>query len=152
MYNANMRAVIQRVSKAEVRVEDKIVGKINFGYFVLLGITQTDNEAVAKKLAIKVSKLRIMADENEKMNLDLKMAKASCLVVSQFTLYSDTSGGNRPSFTNSANSEYAKPLYNTFVTKLVELGINVQTGEFGSYMKIETKLDGPVTIILDENV
>lgn len=143
-----MRLVVQRVKKASVSASGKIVGKINKGLFVLVGIKKGDTLKNAEGLAEKLSKLRVMADENGKMNLSVKDLEASLLVVSQFTLYADTSGGNRPSFINAALPDEAKKIYEYFVAKLKEEGLTVRTGSFGDYMEIETLLDGPVTIII----
>jgi len=144
-----MRAIVQRVSSAQVSVKGKMVGKINAGYFVLLGITSSDTQKTAEKLAVKISKLRLMRDESDKMNLDLKTANASCLVVSQFTLYADTSKGNRPSFVKAADPKQAKLLYEFFIKTLESQNIKTETGKFGAYMDIDAKLDGPVTIFLE---
>jgi D-tyrosyl-tRNA(Tyr) deacylase len=145
-----MRLVIQRVKEAKVSVKekDKAVGKINKGLFILIGVTEGDSREDAEKLAEKVSKLRIMADENGKMNLSIKDVGGEVLVVSQFTLYADTSRGNRPSFIKASVPGLAKDIYKHFVAQLKEKGIKVETGEFGAYMEIDTELDGPVTIIL----
>lgn len=143
-----MRLVIQRVSKAKVTVDKKTVGEIKRGLFVLVGVKKGDSEKEAETLAEKLMKLRIMADEEAKMNLSVKDAGGSFLVVSQFTLYADTSGGNRPSFINAALPDEAKKVYQHFLTKLRALGGKIETGSFGAYMEIETVLDGPVTIIL----
>lgn len=145
-----MRLVIQRVKEAKVFVKekDKIVGKINKGLFILMGVTKGDSKEDAEKLAEKVSKLRIMADENGKMNLSIKDVEGKVLVVSQFTLYADTSRGNRPSFIKASVPGLAQDIYEHFVAQLKEKGVKVETGEFGAYMEIDTELDGPVTIIL----
>jgi len=142
---------VQRVDKAEVRTEGKVVGRIDKGLFVLLGVSKGDKEEDALFLAEKLAKLRVMSDEKGKMNLAVKDVEGKVLVVSQFTLYADTKGGNRPSFIKAAEPELALKLYNLFIEKLKNLGIEVETGKFGSYMKISLKLDGPVTIILDSN-
>lgn len=146
-----MKLVIQRVEKAKViRVEDdKTVGQIEKGLLVLVGFKKGDTEGSAEVLAEKLAKLRVMSDENDKMNLSVRDISGSVLVVSQFTLYADTKGGNRPSFINAEEPEKAKKLYEFFVGKLKSLGIPVETGSFGDYMKIEAILDGPVTILLD---
>ncbi|KKU09569.1 MAG: D-tyrosyl-tRNA(Tyr) deacylase [Candidatus Woesebacteria bacterium GW2011_GWB1_45_5] len=146
-----MRLVVQRVEKAKViRVQDgKTVGEIGKGLLILLGIKKGDTEKEAETLVDKLSKLRVMSDENDKMNLSVKDMNGKILVVSQFTLYADTSGGNRPSFINAEESEKAKSLYGFFVDKLKEKGIMVETGSFGDYMQIEAILDGPVTILYD---
>ncbi len=150
-----MRLVVQRVEKAKViRVSDnKVVGEIGKGLFVLVGFKKGDTESDAVKLAEKLLKLRVMADSEDKMNLNVKDSKGSFLIVSQFTLYADTTGGNRPSFVKAEDPKRARGLYELFVEKLKESGINVKTGSFGDYMKIEAVLDGPVTIIYgDEEV
>jgi D-tyrosyl-tRNA(Tyr) deacylase len=144
-----MRLVIQRVSSAQVRVSGKVVGKIGKGLFVLVGVKEGDNEKDAEFLAEKLSKIRLMADSDNKINLSLKDTKAGVLIVSQFTLYADTTDGNRPSFIKAADPDKAKGLYEFFIRKLKEKGIKVETGSFGKYMEINTVLDGPVTIIVD---
>jgi len=146
-----MRLVIQRVNKASVeRVSDnKIVGSIDKGFFILVGVGKDDELEDAKNLAEKVSKLRIMSDKQDKMNLSLKDVGGELLVVSQFTLYADTSHGNRPSFINAGLPEKAKEIYEYFVDNLKETGLKVETGSFGDYMKINAELDGPVTIIIE---
>lgn len=145
-----MHLVVQRVKEARVKVigSEKIVGKIGKGLFVLIGVGKEDEKGVAEILANKVSKLRIMAGENDKMNLSVKDTNSEVLVVSQFTLYSDTSGGNRPSFISAAEPKLANEIYIGFIDKLKKLGIKVETGSFGDYMEIEAVLDGPVTITL----
>ncbi|MCX6705141.1 MAG: D-aminoacyl-tRNA deacylase [Candidatus Woesebacteria bacterium] len=150
-----MRLVVQRVEKAKVfrQAQDKsweTVGEIGKGFFVLVGFKKGDTEKDAEMLVAKLSKLRVMSDENEKMNLSVGDVNGSMLVVSQFTLHADTSGGNRPSFINAEEPKRAKELYEFFVKKLKENGLTVETGSFGDYMKIETVLDGPVTIIYSE--
>ena len=144
-----MRLVIQRVKKSRVFCQGETVGKIGKGLFVLLGVGKKDTEKDARVLAEKLVKMRIMAGEQGKMNLSVKEVSAEILVVSQFTLYADTSGGNRPSFIQAADPETAEKIYNFFVQSIKEQGINVQTGSFGNYMEIEAVLDGPVTIILE---
>lgn len=144
-----MKLVVQRVKEALVKTvgDNKTVGKIGKGYFVLVGVKEGDFLSDAESLANKLLKLRVMSDENDKMNLSIKDAGGEILVVSQFTLYADTSGGNRPSFINAALPEDARKVYEHFVDKLRESGINIQTGSFGDYMEINTVLDGPVTIL-----
>ena len=146
-----MKLVIQRVKKAQVTVLEKgeVVGKIDPGLLILVGIGEGDKEEAVDILAQKVAKLRIMADAAGKMNLSVKDAKGEILAVSQFTLYADTSDGNRPSFIKAANPDVAQNLYERFIDNLRKEGIKVETGQFGSYMKIEPELDGPVTIILE---
>ena len=144
-----MKVVIQRVSKTELSVDGKVISSIGKGYLILLGIKEGDSEKEADFLAEKISKLRIMADDNDKMNLSVKDTEAEILVVSQFTLYSDTKGGNRPSFIQAARPEVAEPLYKHFVEKIKGYDISVKTGQFGAYMKIDAVLDGPTTILLE---
>ncbi|MCX6703856.1 MAG: D-aminoacyl-tRNA deacylase, partial [Candidatus Woesebacteria bacterium] len=126
------------------------VGEIGKGLFVLVGMKNGDSEKDVEVLTQKLSKLRVMSDKTGKMNLSVNEVGGSILVVSQFTLHADTSGGNRPSFINAEEPKRAKELYEFFVKKLKENGIKVETGSFGDYMKIETLLDGPVTIIYSE--
>ncbi|MBU0569444.1 D-tyrosyl-tRNA(Tyr) deacylase [Patescibacteria group bacterium] len=145
-----MRLVIQRVSGASVSVDGKIVGVIDKGLFVLVGVTEDDTKENADFLAEKLSKLRILADDNSKMNLSVADADASILVVSQFTLYADCSKGNRPSFIKATEPKLAEEIYNYFIEKLKGFDVKVETGEFGAYMNIDTQLNGPVTIILEK--
>ena len=146
-----MKVVVQRVKSAKVtRQEDsKVVGEIKSGLFLLLGIKKGDTEKQVEELVNKILKLRVMSDENDKMNLSVVDTKAEILLVSQFTLYANTNGGNRPSFIEAEEPAKAKVLYEYMITKLKESGLNIQSGSFGDYMKIETELDGPVTIILE---
>ena len=144
-----MRLVVQRVKSASVSVNDKTVGKIEAGLLVLVGIKEDDTKDDADYLAEKLAKLRVMADKNDKMNLSVKDFGASLLIISQFTLYADASGGNRPSFINAAKPDIAKDLYEYFISRLRGSGVRVETGSFGAYMKIDASLDGPVTIIVD---
>jgi len=145
-----MRLVVQRVKKAKVLIKetDKVSGEIDKGLLVLLGVKEGDSKEDAERLAEKLSKLRVMADEKEKMNLSVGDVDGGMLVVSQFTLYADTSKGNRPSFIKAGDPKLAKELYEYFVAQLKEKGIKVETGEFGAYMEIDAELDGPVTIIV----
>ena len=144
-----MRAVIQRVNRASVTIDDEIVGKIERGLLVLLGVTHTDNPAGARWLAEKIVGLRIFNDSEGKMNLGLTDIGGSVLVVSQFTLYGDAQKGRRPSFIAAARPEQAIPLYEAFVNGIRALGIPVETGRFGATMAVELINDGPVTLILD---
>jgi D-tyrosyl-tRNA(Tyr) deacylase len=132
-----------------VSVSEKVISSIDNGFLVLLGITGADTKTEADFLALKLSKLRIISDDHGKMNLSLPDAKGAMLIVSQFTLYGDVSGGNRPSFMNAARPEIAKPLYEYFVEKVKSLGIPVQTGQFGADMQISAELSGPVTILME---
>ena len=146
-----MKFVIQRVTQAQVQVQNKTVGKIDKGFMVLIGITHTDTKETADYLVNKLINLRIFQDENDKMNLSLKDIKGSLLLVSQFTLYSNCERGNRPSFTEAAKPEIANELYEYIITKCKEiLPNNVQTGIFGANMQIDLTNDGPVTIILEK--
>ena len=144
-----MKLVVQRVKNASVEVERKIVGSIEKGYLVLLGVTHTDTKETADYLVKKLCNLRVFEDENGKMNLNIKQVGGSLLIVSQFTLYGDCSEGNRPSFTNAAKPEMANELYDYFCDKCLENNINVERGIFGADMKVSLLNDGPVTIILE---
>jgi len=146
-----MRLLVQRVSNASVKVEEEVIGKIDRGFLVFLGITHKDNRKTADYLVDKLCKLRIFEDENDKMNLSIKDINGAILIISQFTLYADTQkSGNRPSFSEAAKSEYANELYEYFVSKCKETGIQIQTGKFGADMKVELLNDGPVTIMLEK--
>ena len=142
-----MKLVIQRVTNASVTVENKIVGKISKGFLVLIGVGPKDTQKEADYLVQKLIKLRVF--EDEKMNLSLKDIKGELLIVSQFTLYADCTGGNRPSFTNAAKPEKANELYEYFIKKCEEENIKVEHGIFGADMKVELLNDGPVTILLE---
>ncbi len=146
-----MKLVVQRVGKARVyRVSDgEVLGEIEKGLFVLVGFKKGDSEKDTVTLAEKLSKLRVVSDSDGKMNLSVTDTKSEVLVVSQFTLYADTKGGNRPSFIEAEEPEKAKKLYELFVKSLKEKGIKVETGSFGDYMQIEAIMDGPVTILID---
>jgi D-tyrosyl-tRNA(Tyr) deacylase len=146
-----MRLVIQRVKKAKVtRVSDhQKVGEVGSGLFVLVGFKKGDTERTVELLAAKLLKLRVMSDDKDKMNLSVLDSGGSFLIVSQFTLYADTSGGNRPSFVDAEDPKRAKELYDLFVEIIKSSGIKTETGSFGDYMEIENILDGPVTIIYD---
>lgn len=146
-----MRLIVQRVTKAEVVVKGtkQEVAKIGKGFLVLLGVKEGDSEKESDFFAEKLVKLRIMSDENDKINLSIKDTGGEILVVSQFTLYADTTAGNRPSFIKAANPQLAEKLYEKFVEKIREFNIPVQTGKFGEYMEVSLVNDGPVTIILE---
>ena len=144
-----MRFVIQRVNGATVKVNDKIEGKIDNGFMVLIGITHNDTKEIADLMIKKLLNLRVFSDENDKMNLSLKDVDGKLLLVSQFTLYADCKKGNRPSFVNAAKPEYANELYEYIVRMCKENGYGVVTGVFGADMKVELLNDGPVTIILN---
>ena len=146
-----MQLVVQRVLKAQVDVDGKTVGKIDKGFMVLCGITHEDTEKEADILARKLCNLRVFEDENEKMNLSLKDVDGKLLIISQFTLYADSmSSGNRPSFIAAARPEKAEPLYEYFLEKCRQEGIQVEKGIFGADMKVSLVNDGPVTIILEK--
>ncbi len=145
-----MRIVVQRVIKASVSVDGKVVGHIGPGLVVLLGVARDDGEKQARFLASKVANLRIFADEQSKFNLSALEVGAEALVVSQFTLYGDARKGRRPSFSKAAPPEIAEPLVEAFVAFLEEEGLHVETGIFGGMMLVEIHNDGPVTIILEK--
>ncbi|MCL6520519.1 MAG: D-tyrosyl-tRNA(Tyr) deacylase [Armatimonadetes bacterium] len=144
-----MRAVIQRVKSASVKINNRTVGKIGHGVAVLLGVGINDTSEDAYWLAEKTANLRIFEDGEGKMNLSLLDVGGSALVVSQFTLYGDAKKGRRPSFTNAAPPEKADSLYQEYVEKLQSLGVPVETGVFGAKMLVTIKNDGPVTLLLD---
>lgn len=145
-----MKLVIQRVKNAKVDVEGKTVGSIDAGFLVLLGVTHTDTKEVADYLVKKLCNLRVFEDEKGKMNLSLKDVDGKLLIVSQFTLYADCTGGNRPSFINAAKPDMANELYEYFCNECQNKGIEVQKGIFGADMKVSLLNDGPVTIILEK--
>jgi D-aminoacyl-tRNA deacylase len=144
-----MRAVVQRVSRASVKVEEKITGEIGAGLLVLLGVGREDTERDAEYLATKIAGLRIFEDEAGKMNLDVADVGRAVLAVSQFTLYGDVRKGKRPSFDAAARPERARELYDHFVERVRGLGLRCETGQFQAMMKVELVNDGPVTILLD---
>jgi D-tyrosyl-tRNA(Tyr) deacylase len=144
-----MRAVVQRVTRAKVTVEDEIVGEIQKGLVVLLGVARDDSEADAQYLAEKIVALRIFDDDAEKMNRSVKDIGGALLVISQFTLYGDVRRGLRPSWIQAAAPEKAKPLYELFIELVRNLTVDVASGSFRSMMQVELVNDGPVTILLD---
>jgi D-tyrosyl-tRNA(Tyr) deacylase len=145
-----MRAVIQRVSKASVRIKNKIKAEIGKGLVVLVGIEENDNEADTEWLSNKIVQLRIFNDSSDVMNLSVQEAGGDILAISQFTLHAKTRKGNRPSYMRAAHPDVAIPLYNSFVSSLSRLmGKETGSGEFGAMMKVELINDGPVTIIID---
>jgi D-aminoacyl-tRNA deacylase len=144
-----MKLLIQRVSEASVKVNEEIVGKIGPGILVLIGITHSDTPAQGTWLANKLINLRIFEDTQGKLNLSLLDQKGSALIISQFTLYADCSEGRKPSFTQAAPPEIAKPLYEAFVDEVRKGGIPVETGIFGAEMKVSLINDGPVTLLLE---
>ena len=146
-----MRAVVQRVSRAEVRIEGRVVGRIGRGFVVLLGVAGGDSDADAAFLVDKIVGMRIFADHAGKMNLSIAQAGGAMLVVSQFTLLADTNSGRRPSFTKAAGPDEARRLYEHFLSLARTRDVKVETGEFGATMEVDLVNDGPVTIILDSH-
>ncbi|HXH51029.1 MAG TPA: D-aminoacyl-tRNA deacylase [Terriglobia bacterium] len=144
-----MRAVVQRVKRAEVRVEGKVIGRIGPGLLVLVGIAKRDTPETGKALAEKIVRLRIFDDHEGRMNLDVCEAGGGVLAVSEFTLYGDCRKGRRPSYTDAAAPDDALPLYHAFVQSLKDLGVKVETGEFRAMMDVDLVNDGPVTLLLD---
>lgn len=144
-----MRAVVQRVSHAQVSVEGEVTGSIGRGLLILLGVGQSDTEAQMERLWTKILKLRIFDDENGKTNLSLADVGGGALVVSQFTLYANCKKGNRPSFTQAGAPDEAKRLYELFAERARQDVAQVGTGIFGAHMKVELENDGPFTIVLD---
>ena len=147
-----MRAIVQRVGRAEVSVGGKSLGRIGPGFGMLLGVARDDTEADAEFIADRILGLRMFADDAGKMNLALGATGGELLVISQFTLLADTSGGRRPSFIKAAPPELALPLYERFISLVRARGVKVETGEFGAHMELALVNDGPVTIILDSRV
>lgn len=145
-----MKLVIQRVKNAQVEVENKIVGKINQGFLVFLGVTHEDTKEAADYLVKKLCDLRVFEDENQKMNLGLQQVNGELLIVSQITLYADCTQGNRPSFINAAKPYKANELYEYFCNECKRNGIKVEKGVFGADMKVKLINDGPVTIVLEK--
>lgn len=143
-----MRAVIQRVNRASLSVDGKIVSNIGYGILVLIGINENDTEVEAKYIAEKLPKLRIFRDSEDKMNLSVLDVEGEIMLVSNFTLYAETKGTNRPSFSHSGSAEHAKPLYD-MVVDLVSKKVPTKTGIFQSHMHIDMEADGPVTIIME---
>jgi D-aminoacyl-tRNA deacylase len=146
-----MRIVLQRVSRASVTIEDRVTGKIERGFCLLVGFTHRDTPAVVAWMAEKVVGLRIFSDAEDRMNLALSEVGGAVLVVSQFTLYGDAAKGRRPSFIDAARPETAIPLYEQFCSELRSRGLEVATGEFGAMMQVELVNDGPVTLILERS-
>jgi D-tyrosyl-tRNA(Tyr) deacylase len=144
-----MRVLLQRVSRAEVRIDGAIAGRIGTGFLLLVGITHADGEEQVAWMADKVAGLRLFSDADGKMNLGLADVGGRALVVSQFTLYGDARKGRRPSFIDAARPEVAQPLYERFVAMLRSAGLTVETGEFGAMMDVELVNDGPVTLWLE---
>jgi D-tyrosyl-tRNA(Tyr) deacylase len=149
VFERNMKAVVQRVSMARVRVRDEVVGEIGAGLCILLGVGRDDEGSEAERLAGKVARLRIFDDEDGRFDRSLQGVGGEALVVSQFTLLAEHKKGTRPDFSQAAPPDVAEPLYEAFCEALRGLGIRVQTGEFGARMQVEIINDGPVTIVLD---
>ena len=146
-----MKAIIQRVTDANVKIREEIVGKIGKGMVVLLGVADNDTKENADKLIKKIVLLRIFSDENNKMNLSLKDVNGELLIISQFTLFADCSKGNRPSFSDAGNPILANELYEYFCSECEKNEIHVEKGIFGADMKVSLVNDGPVTILLEKN-
>lgn len=146
-----MRAVVQRVSSSKVTVDNEVIGSIDRGFNVLIGISKEDMVEDLKYIKDKLINLRVFEDGNDKMNLSLLDVKGDILAISQFTLYGDCRKGRRPNFMNAMGGDEAKDLYIQFVNMLKETGLKVETGEFGAHMKVDIQNDGPVTILLDSN-
>ncbi|GAC1349537.1 MAG: D-aminoacyl-tRNA deacylase [Ktedonobacteraceae bacterium] len=144
-----MRALLQRVSRASVTVDEQVVGQIGLGLLVLLGVGQDDSDVQVKTLVEKIVHLRIFGDDEGKMNRSLLDIRGEVLIISQFTLYADVRKGRRPSFTNAAPPIIARPLIERFKNVLTAYGLKVEEGVFGAHMKVELLNDGPVTIWLD---
>lgn len=145
-----MRALLQRVSSAAVRVNGRTVGQIGRGFCILLGVTHTDTHKEADWLANKIAGIRLSEDEAGKMNLGLQDVDGELLVISQFTLYGDARKGRRPSFVNASPPAHSEPMYDHFVNTLRDAGYTVATGQFGADMKVEIHNDGPVTLMLEK--
>ena len=146
-----MRFVIKRVTESSVSVDGKVIGQIDKGFMVLIGVSNSDTKEIADKMIKKLIGLRIFEDENGKTNLDLASVNGSLLLISQFTLYADCKHGNRPGFTNAGASDIAKELYEYIISECNKSVPNVQTGSFGADMKVSLLNDGPFTIILDSD-
>lgn len=144
-----MKTIIQRVTSANVVVDNKKVGEIEKGLLVLLGVSNEDTQDTVRKMVRKIINLRIFTDENDKMNLSVKDIQGKILIVSQFTLYADCSNGNRPSFAGAGKPEHANKLYEYFIEETKKQGISTEHGIFGEDMKVSLTNDGPVTITLE---
>ena len=146
-----MKFIVQRVSEANVCVDNQIIGEIKKGFLVLVGVSNTDTKETADKMVSKLIHLRIFEDSDGKTNLDIKSVNGELLIISQFTLYADCKHGNRPSFINAGNPELANELYEYIISKCKEEVPVVQHGEFGAHMKVSLINDGPFTIVLDSD-
>lgn len=144
-----MKTVIQRVTNANVKVDNETVGEIKQGLVVLVGISDEDTEEIVKQMVRKIANLRIFTDDNGKMNLSIKDINGELLIISQFTLYADCTKGNRPSFSNAGKPKHANKLYEYFIKEAQELEIHTEHGIFGADMKVSLINDGPVTITLE---
>jgi len=146
-----MRVVLQRVSKASVRIDGRVVGSVGAGFCLLVGFTHSDTPTQVEWMAEKIAGLRLFPDAEGKMNVGLAEVGGSLLVISQFTLYADTEKGRRPSFIDAARPEVAIPLYEAFIAALRARGLEVETGRFGAMMEVDLVNDGPVTLILERS-
>ena len=146
-----MRAVVQRVTYSNVKVDGNIVGEINRGFNVLIGISKEDTEEDMKYIKDKLINLRVFEDENNKMNLSLSDIQGELLIISQFTLYGDVRKGRRPNFMNALGENEGLVFYDKFIESMKETGLKIETGIFGADMKVDIKNDGPVTILLDSS-
>jgi D-tyrosyl-tRNA(Tyr) deacylase len=144
-----LKALVQRVQSCDVKVGGEMIGSTGHGILVFLGVGKWDTEKEVDYLAGKITDLRIFEDQEGRMNLSLKDIGGEAMVVSQFTLMADTSGGNRPGFAKAAPPELAEPLYEAFIDRIQSMGVRVQSGRFGAGMKVELVNDGPVTILLE---
>lgn len=144
-----MRVVLQRVKSANVKIDDAIVGSIQQGFLLLVGIEATDTQKEIDYLVHKIVKFRVFTDDEDKMNLPITEVNGEILSISQFTLYANTKKGNRPSYVRAAKPEISEPIYNAFNQALARAGLKVQTGEFGADMAVSLINDGPVTIVFD---
>ncbi|HJA27274.1 MAG TPA: D-tyrosyl-tRNA(Tyr) deacylase [Candidatus Limosilactobacillus intestinigallinarum] len=145
-----MRVVLQKVNRAQVAIDEEVVGKIGKGYMLLVGFAPDDGDEQLDYLVHKIVNLRVFEDENGKMNKGLKDVDGAILSISQFTLYADTRHGNRPGFTDAAKPDIAEPLYERFNQKLAATGVHVETGRFGADMQVDLENDGPTTIIYEK--
>ena len=144
-----MRAVVQRVRDASVTVDGAVTGKIGYGLLIYLGVVDSDTDELCRKMAAKISKMRLFRDSDDKMNLSVSDVGGDILIVSQFTLYANLHKGNRPSFDGAGKPDHAERMYELFMQELRNLGFNVQHGMFGAHMHVCYENDGPVTIIAD---
>ncbi len=146
-----MRAVVQRVKRADVRVKGQVIGRIGPGLLVLVGIAKEDTPETGQAVAEKIVRLRVFDDQEGRMNLGVREAGGAVLAVSEFTLYGDCRKGRRPSYAGAASPDDARPIYHAFVESLKTLGVKVETGEFRAMMDVELVNDGPVTLLLDSD-